>query len=895
MTEKGGGGAEQERMRSMSVAGLQMGQGDAAMSANWATWGPYVAERAWGTVREDYSADGTAWESLPHDHARSRAYRWNEDGMAAICDDRQLLCLGLAVWNGRDPIIKERMFGLTGNEGNHGEDAKESWWYLDSTPTHSWMQWRYHYPQAEFPYETLVTENRRRGRDSAEFELDDTGVFDDERYWRIEVSYAKEVHDDIVMLISVENRGSEPAVISVLPTLWFRNTWAWGRSQAPAPTLQYLQPGVVRADHPDLSTMHLTFDEGATALFCDNETNSERLFGSPGRSAYPKDGINDFLIDGSTTVNPEQVGTKCAIHHELLVQPGERQEIRVRLSGGGGEDTSGAPGRGIGDDFTATVIARQREADEFYAELIGPAYTPDEALVMRQAYAGLLWGKQFYHYDVNEWLDGDPGGSPPPASRRTGRNATWRHLSASDIFSMPDTWEYPWFAAWDLAFHAVPFAHIDPAFAKSQILVLLQDRYMHPSGQLPAYEWAFGDANPPVHAWAALRVFHCAGDDDVEFLERAFHRLLINFTWWVNRKDSQGDNIFEGGFLGLDNIGPIDRSAPLPVDGRLEQSDGTAWMAMYCLDMLEIALVLAERDNTYESMATKFLEHFAYIASAAKDQGLWDEVDGFFYDVISTPDGQRTPIRVRSLVGLLPLIATTTLGTGTLSRLPSFAANLESFLARRPEFCEALSFTHERDGATGQLLSMVSPENMRRVLAALFDEDEFLSAFGIRSLSKAHEHHPSVLELPGFRAEVGYEPGESQSGVFGGNSNWRGPIWFPANVMIIQGLRRFARLFGDDFSLEFPTGSGRMLTLAEIAAELTRRLSALFLADDMGRRPARGDATRVSATDAGHEGLLFHEYFHGDTGQGLGASHQTGWTALVADLLLHRDDSIDEP
>ena len=887
MTDESGATAETDRLRSVPRAGVRTSQPGAATDPTWATWGPYVAERAWGTVREDYSPDGTAWEAFPHDHARSRAYRWNEDGMAAVCDDRQLLCLGLGLWNGRDPIIKERMFGLTGNEGNHGEDAKDYWWYLDSTPTHSWMRWRYHYPQAEFPYDTLVEENRSRGRDGAEFELVDSDAFDDDRYWRIEVSYAKNAPDDILMLISVENMGPEPAVISVLPTLWYRNTWAWGRSQTPAPTIEFVEPGLVRAAHEDLGEMVLAFDGSATALFCDNETNSERLFGVPGTSRFPKDGINDFLLDGSPTVNPDRVGTKCAIRHELSIGPGERQEVRVRLTGR-------TPG-GLGDDFAETMTAREREADAFYAALTGPGYSPDEALIVRQAYAGLMWGKQFYHYDVNEWLDGDPAGPPPPASRGSGRNSSWRHLSAHEVFSMPDAWEYPWFAAWDLAFHAVPLAHVDPAFAKSQILILLQDRYMHPSGQLPAYEWAFGDVNPPVHAWAALRVFHCAGDQDYEFLEHVFHRLLINFTWWVNRKDSRGDNVFEGGFLGLDNIGPIDRSAPLPVDGRLEQSDGTAWMAMYCLDMLEIALVLAEHDNSYESMATKFLEHFAYIATAAKQQALWDESDGFFYDVISTPDGRRTPVRVRSLVGLLPMIATTTLGTGTLGRLPSFAADLDWFSAHRPEYTDPLSFTHVRDGAVGQLLSMVPPDNLRRLLAVLFDEDEFLSPFGIRSLSKAHEHHAYVLELPGFRAEVGYEPGESQSAVFGGNSNWRGPVWLPTNVMLIQGLRRFARLFGDGFRMEFPTGSGRQLTLAEVAAELTARLTAVLLADDDGRRPALGDASVFRDDPAWRQDLLFHEYFHADTGKGLGASHQTGWTALIADLLLHRDASIDEP
>ncbi|MGV8964635.1 MAG: MGH1-like glycoside hydrolase domain-containing protein [Cellulomonas sp.] len=887
MTNDAAHRAEADRLGSVPRGSAHPAAPGTPPPATWATWGPYVAERAWGTVREDYSADGTSWEFFPHEHARSRAYRWNEDGMAAVCDDRQLLCLGLALWNGRDPILKERMFGLTGNEGNHGEDVKEYWWYLDSTPTHSWMRWRYHYPQAEYPYAQLVQENRSRDRHDPEFELLDTGVFDQDRYWRVEVTYAKNAPDDILMVITVENRGPDRAVISVLPTLWFRNTWAWGRSTGPVPTLELVEPGVVRAQHEDLGPMFLACDPAATALFCDNETNNERLFGAPGASRFPKDGINDFLLHGAATVNPDPVGTKTAIRHEVSLGPGQRHEIRLRLTGG-------AP-RGLGEDFTATLAAREREADEFYAGLTGPAYTPEEAQVVRQSSAGLLWGKQFYHFDVNEWLDGDPAGPPPPAARRSGRNSSWRHLSAHDIFSMPDAWEYPWFAAWDLAFHAVPLAHLDPGFAKAQILVLLGDRYLHPGGQLPAYEWAFGDVNPPVHAWAALRVFHCAGDQDYDFLERTFHRLLINFTWWVNRKDSRGDNVFEGGFLGLDNIGPIDRSAPLPIVGRLEQSDATAWMAMYCLDMLEVALVLAEHDESYESMATKFVEHFAYIATAATKQSLWDEADGLFYDVISTPDGQRRPLRVRSLVGLLPMIATTTLGTATLGRLPGFAADLDWFLGHRPEYAAALSFSHVRAGATGQLLSMVPPENLRRLLSVLFDENEFLSPFGIRSLSKAHENHPYVLELPGFRAAVGYEPGESQSGVFGGNSNWRGPVWLPTNVMLIGGLRRFARLFGDEFTVEFPTGSGRLMTLREVAAELTKRLTAVLLPDARGRRPALGDAPALRDDPAWRQDLLFYEYFHAETGKGLGASHQTGWTALIADLLLHRDDSIDEP
>ncbi len=852
----------------------------------WATWGPYVAERAWATVREDYSPYGTAWEYFPHDHARSRAYRWNEDGMAAVCDDQQRLCLGLTLWNGRDPILKERMFGLTGHEGNHGEDVKEYWWNLDSTPTHSWMRWRYHYPQAEFPYGRLVRENRARGRDVPEFELGDTGVFDEDRYWRVEVSYAKGTPEDLLMVVTVQNMGPDRAQLTVLPTLWFRNTWAWGRSDQSVPVIEDDGPGHLRATHPDLGVRHLAFDGAATPLFCDNETNAERLFGVRGLSKYPKDGINDHVLHGASTINPDRFGTKCGVRHDFDLAPGERAEVRVRLSV--------EPDLGLGADFEAVLGQREREADAYYAGITA-GFSAPEALVIRQAFAGLLWSKQFYHFDVAEWLDGDPNGPPPPASRHTGRNAAWRHLSAHEVFSMPDTWEYPWFAAWDLAFHTVALVHVDPEFAKRQILVLLQDRYLHPNGQLPAYEWAFGDVNPPIQAWAALSVFHCAGDLDYEFLEQVFHRLLINFTWWVNRKDAHDDNVFEGGFLGLDNIGPIDRSATLPVEGVLEQSDGTAWMAMYCLDMLEIALVLANHDPSYESMASKFLQHFAYIATAARQAGLWDEADGFFYDVLATADGRRIPLKVRSLVGLLPITATTTLGRATLQRLPTFAADLDWFTIHRPEYADAVCFRHDRDDGTGQLLSLVAPENLTRILTRLLDEDEFLSPFGVRSLSKAHAEHPFVLELPGLRAEVGYEPGESRTGAFGGNSNWRGPVWLPANFLLVQSLRRFARLYGDDVQLEVPTGSGRRMSFAEAADVLTDRLAAAFLPDVHGRRPVLGGSRVFDDVAGWQRDVLFYEYMHGETGEGLGASHQTGWTALVADLLLHRGTSVDTP
>jgi hypothetical protein len=633
-----------------------------AGDASWRQWGPYVSERAWGSVREDYSADGDAWNYFPFDHARSRAYRWNEDGMAAVCDLKQNLCLGLALWNGVDPILKERMFGLSGPQGNHGEDAKDYWWYLDSTPTHSWMTWRYHYPQAQFPYEELVVENARRGRTDAEYELVDTGIFDDDRYWVVTVDYAKAGADDICMRITVENAGPDEATIHVLPTLWCRNIWSWGRSTESPPQLTLVRPGLITAEGPAFSPMTLTFDERARAMFCDNETNTERVFGTPGTTAYPKDGINDALITGAPTINPANIGTKASAHHVLVVPAGESREVRVRLRAG--HDVGD-----IGADFDEVMKLREEEADTYYRDL-APELPEDEALVMRQSFAGLMWGKQFFHYDVETWLDGDPAFPPPPPERRSIRNSAWRHFSAADVISMPDPWEYPWFAAWDLAFHCIPLSHVDPAFAKHQLLLMLREWFMHPNGQLPAYEWKFEDVNPPVHAWAALSVFHGSGDHDYTFLEKAFHKLLLNFSWWVNRKDSQGANVFEGGFLGLDNIGAFDRSSDIPSGGYLAQSDGTAWMAFYCLNMLEIAIVLAEHDESYEPMATKFYEHFAYIATAAHDQGLWDDADAFFYDVLVLPDGERIPLRIRSLVGLLPLIATITLDQKTLDRLP---------------------------------------------------------------------------------------------------------------------------------------------------------------------------------------------------------------------------------
>ena len=859
-------------------------------TAPWRAWGPYLSERAWGTVREDYSAYGDAWDYFPHDHARSRVYRWNEDGMAGVCDEHQTFCLALALWNGVDPILKERMFGLTGPEGNHGEDVKDYWWYLDSTPTHSWMTWRYHYPQRPFPYTDLVAENRRRGKDEPEYELVDTGIFAESRYWAVTVDYAKAAPTDLCLRITVDNHGPEAATLHVLPTLWFRNTWSWGLpGEDEVPQIQAGVGSTLIARHRQLGPLVLTGDGVAQPLLCDNETNTQRLYGVPGRSSYPKDGINDHVLTGAPTVNPERIGTKGALWYRLEVAAGGQVAIRLRLVAA---DRAGSLGAG----FDEVMTVRRAEADEFYRALGQAGGVTDapaeDAMVLRQAMAGMLWSKQFFHYDVARWLDGDPAGPPPPPQRLRGRNAAWRHLNNADIISMPDPWEYPWYAAWDLAFHCIPLARLDPAFAKNQLLLLLREWYMHPGGQLPAYEWAFGDVNPPVHAWAALRVFENDGSRDYDFLARVLHKLLLNFTWWVNRKDSEGNNVFEGGFLGLDNIGPIDRSAALPLAGVLEQSDGTAWMAMYCLNLLEMALVLAQHDRTYEDLATKFFEHFALIAAAAHD-GLWDPTDGFFYDVLSAADGRRIPLRVRSLVGLLPLCATTTLGTDTLKQLPGFAWRVHWFLTNLRQYAGVVGQTHVRDGAEGRLLSMVSPEQLRRILAPMLSEQEFLSPHGLRSVSRHHRDAPFVLDLPELHASVDYEPAESTSGLFGGNSNWRGPVWFPVNYLLIEAIGRFARFFGDDFVVEHPTGSGVKRTLAEVATDLNDRLISTFRNDPAGRRPVFGDYELFQTDPHWHDQLWFHEYFHGDTGAGLGASHQTGWTGLVAACLLHRPDPVN--
>lgn len=856
--------------------------------ADWKNWGPYLSERAWGTVREDYSATGEAWEYFPHDHARSRAYRWNEDGLGGYCNRFQNICLGVALWNERDAILKERLFGLTGNQGNHGEDVKEYYFYLDSTPTHSYAKMLYKYPQAAYPYQQLVEENQRRGRQAPEYELIDAlrEVFAEKRYFDVFIEYGKADQEDILCRISVVNRGPDPAPIHVLPHIWFRNTWSWGYGR-PKPELRALDEKTIYTNHRHLGERWWYIETDATPLlFAENETNYQRLFGAPNASPYVKDGINDAVVHGHLErVNPERWGTKAAAHFGTIVPPGETFTVRVRFTNQTNSDPFG--------DFEAIFAQRTQEANDFYETIQNPNLTADERSVQRQAFAGLMWTKQFYHYGVELWLNGDPAGPPPSEVRKQGRNADWGHLDNLDVISMPDKWEYPWYAAWDLAFHTLPIAMIDPEWAKCQIILMLREWYMHPNGQIPAYEWAFGDVNPPVFAWAAWRLYKIARDltgvADTDFLERVFQKLLLNFTWWVNRKDADGNNVFQGGFLGLDNIGVFDRSAPLPTGGHIEQADGTAWMGMYCLNMLAMALELARTRPAYEDMATKFFEHFLYIAEAINsrygDQGLWHEEDGFFYDVIHCPDGRYIPVDIRSFVGLIPLYAVETLEPELLEKLPRFKRRMDWFIRYRPQLVKNIA-SLTRPGAGGRrLLSLVNQEQLTRVMAHMLDEGKFLSDYGLRSLSKEHEATPFTFSVDGQTHTVSYQPGESTSGMFGGNSNWRGPVWFPVNYLMIESLQKYYHYYGNSLQVELPTHSGQRRNLEEVAARLSRNLIKIFLRDENGQRAFSGDRDIFQSDPHWRDYILFYEYFNGDNGAGIGASHQTGWTALVAKLI----------
>jgi hypothetical protein len=855
---------------------------------SWRKWGPYLSERQWGTVREDYSPGGTAWEYLSHDHARSRAYRWGEDGLAGFADNELNWCLSLALWNERDPILKERLFGLTNSQGNHGEDVKEVYFYLDGTPTHSYMQMLYKYPQCAFPYQNLIDVNAARGLQDREYKLIDTGVFNDDRYFDVFVEYAKASPDDILMRVTVHNRGADPAPVHILPQIFARNDWSWQRDRS-KPLLQGDGHRLI-ATHPRLDrTYTVDVDVDAPWLFCENETNSNRLWGMSAPGPF-KDGINDYLVDardGAVSASPR--GTKAAAHLHVTLAPEASATIRLRMRPDMGEDAFVW--------FDSLMETRRTEADEFYSAVQRGIVDRDARHVQRQALAGMLWCKQYYGLDVRRWLDGDAAQPLPPEGRASGRNADWRHLNDSDIISMPDSWEYPWYAAWDLAFHTVTFALVDPEFAKAQLLLLTREGYMHPNGQLPAYEWAFGDVNPPVHAWAVLRVFQMdrilSGKPDRRFLKMAFQKLLLNFSWWVNRKDANGRNIFQGGFLGLDNVAIFDRSNPLPTGGTIDQSDGTAWMAMFTLNMMRIALELALEDDAYQDMATKFFEHFLYIAEAMTNAGgigLWDEEDQFYYDVLHLPTGETIPLRVRSIVGLIPLFAVEVVGRSAFQALPEFSDRMRSFLESRPDLAALISrWTDPGDGER-HLLSLLRGHRMKKLLRRMLDEREFLSPYGIRALSKVHADEPYVLEAGGARFSIGYEPGEGTSNSFGGNSNWRGPVWMPVNILLVDSLREFHRYYGDEFRVECPVGSGRFASLEDVAEEMGSRLTRLFSRDENGRRPFNGDSDKLQTDPAFRDHILFNEYFHGDSGRGLGASHQTGWTGCVA-LLLAGPDS----
>ncbi len=867
--------------------------------ADWKKWGPYVSERAWGTVREDYSPDGNAWDYFPHDHARSRTYRWGEDGLAGICDRSQYLCFALGLWNGRDLILKERLFGLNGHEGNHGEDVKECYFYLDNTPTHSYMKMLYKYPHAPFPYAELVDQNRRRGPLDFEFELCDTGVFDEDRYFDIFVEYAKADPKDILVHITVVNRGPEPAICHILPMLWFRNTWSWGYEAGPMgdvpekPLMQGIQgPGGISslwAGHPVAGNYFLYADMAPEMIFTENETNNERLFGSSNASGFVKDAFDRHLVHGDVhAVNPEQNGTKCAALYETRLEAGGRESFRLRLSGKGLD----RPFQGFSEIFDL----RRAEADEYYESLLGHDPEADKKNIFRQALAGMLWNKQFYYCNVEQWLAGDPVMPRKPALRAQARNLEWEHLQNFDIVSMPDKWEYPWYAGWDLAFHCIPLALVDSGFAKHQLQLLAREWYMHPNGQLPAYEWNFGDVNPPVHAWAAMQVYRMdktqSGTADVAFLESIYHKMLLNFTWWVNKKDKEGNNIFQGGFLGLDNISVFDRSHPLSSGGHLDQSDATAWMGFYCLGMITTALELAKTNPVYQDTASKFFEHFLRIAKAMTGKvrhglSLWDEADGFFYDAVHLPDNRALPLKVRSMVGLIPLLAVEILDAELLDRMPDFKRRMLWFFENRIFLRDQGHMACVKSPGAGErrMLSILTRNRLERVLGYLLDEAEFLSPHGIRSLSKVHKDKPYTFETDGEIHRINYQPAESESGLFGGNSNWRGPVWFPINYLIIEALRKYHLYYGDEFKVACPTGSDRMLTLQQVADELSLRLSSLFLRNTAGKRPIYGGNKIFQEDPFWRDYILFSEYFHGDNGAGLGASHQTGWTGLVAEFI----------
>jgi hypothetical protein len=865
---------------------------------HWNRWGPFLSERGWGTVREDYSAGGNAWSYFPHDHARSRVYRWNEDGIAGICDRHQYLCFALALWNGRDPILKERLFGLTSREGNHGEDVKEYYFYLDNTPTHSYMKYLYKYPQAGYPYRQLIDENRRRTKADTEYELVNTGIFDRGRDFDIVVEYAKAEPEDLLIRISISNRGPEAAFIDVLPTLWFRNTWSWGRddrrpsiSSAANAGQQKSQLRTLVAKHWELGECRLHCSGADELLFTENETNTERLFGVPSPTPYVKDAFHAYVVDGKrAAINPAATGTKAAARYSRTIGAGETINLDLRLASGLAEHSLEAPFA----DLEATLKQRQKEADEFYNIVLPPQLSADEKLVARQAFAGTLWSKQYYHYIMTEWLEGDPSEPVPPPQRLEGRNHEWTHLFAQDVISMPDKWEFPWFASWDLGFHCITLAHVDPQFAKEQILLMLREWYMHPNGQIPAYEWDFDDVNPPILSLAARAVFEIeherTGVADYAFIERVFQKMLLNFTWWVNRKDALGKNIFQGGFLGMDNIGAFDRDH-LPPGYLLGQADGTSWMATFAKSMLSTALLLAERDPVYEDVASKFWEHFIYIATAMNSQtdpqkSLWDEQDGFFYDYLISAKHERIPVRARTMVGFVPMFGATTVPPDTFERYPGFQRRRQWFIEHRPDLVESVEPMVVPGANNNLILGLVRPDQLRRMLAYMLDENEFLSPYGVRAVSRYHRDHPLVLNLDGREYRLDYEPGESGTDLFGGNSNWRGPIWMPVNFLILQALKQYHHYYGDKFQVECPTGSGNMKNLDQVAEELARRLSRIFLLDAEGRRAVFGDCKLFNNDPHWRDLIPFHEYFHGDTGRGCGASHQTGWTGLIAEVLI---------